>query len=82
MVNIYGAKERGQNFGLVRNLSVQIYDVTNNKVIADFVPELEVGTATAMLLGEFVVSNGTMFFKPLGKGYDDLRTILREYNID
>ena len=82
MVNIYGAKERGQNFGLVRNLAVQIYDVTNDKVIADFVPELEVGTATAMLLGEFVVSNGTMFFKPLGKGYDDLRTILREYNID
>lgn len=82
MVNIYGAKERGQNFGLVRNLAVQIYDVTNNKVIADFVPELEVGTSTAMLLGEFVITNGSMYFKPLGKGYPDLRTILNEYNIN
>lgn len=82
MVNIYGAKERGQNFGLVRNLAVQIYDVTNNKVIADFVPELEVGTSTAMLLGEFVIANGSMYFKPLGKGYPDLRSILNEYNIN
>ena len=82
MVNIYGAKERGQNFGLVRNLKVQIYDVTNDKAVADFVPELEVGTATAMLLGEFIVNNGSMYFKPLGKGYDGLRTILNEYNID
>ena len=82
MVNIYAAKEKGQNFGLVRNLAVQIYDVTNDKVVADFVPELEVGTSTAMLLGEFVIANGSMYFKPSGKGYDDLRTILGEYNID
>lgn len=81
IVNIYAAKERGQNFGLVRNLKVQIYDVTNDKVVADFIPELEVGTSTAMLLGEFVVANGSMYFKPLGKGYDELRTILNEYKI-
>ena len=78
-VSIYNGQAKGQNFGLVRNLAVQIFDEDNNTVVADFVPELEFGTSTALLLGEFVIANGSMYFKPIARGYDKLQTILNEY---
>ena len=82
IVSIYDAIGRGQNFGLVRNLKVQIFDETNNVAIADYEPELEFGTDTAVVLGEFVVSNGNIYFKPLGKGYSTIQDILKEYKIN
>ena len=50
--------------------------------IADYEPELEFGTDTAVVLGEFVVSNGNIYFKPLGKGYSTIQDILKEYKIN
>ena len=79
IVSIYNAQAKGQNFGLVRNLAVQIFDEDQNTAVADFVPELEFGTSTALLLGEFVIANGSMYFKPIARGYDDVQTILNEY---
>lgn len=82
IISIYNAESRGQNFGLVRNLAVQIYDEDSQTAVADFVPELEFGTATALLLGEFVVNNGSLYFKPIARPYDNVRTILNEYKFD
>lgn len=82
IVSIYDAIGRGQNFGLVRNLKVQIFDETNNVAIADYEPELEFGTDTAVVLGEFIVSNGSIYFKPLGKGYSTIQDVLKEYKIN
>ena len=80
-VSIYDANSKGQNFGLVRNLKVQIYDVTNNVAVADFEPELEFGTAVALILGEFVVSNGAMYFKPLAQPFDSVNAIVNQYKL-
>lgn len=79
IVSIYNADAKGQNFGLVRNLAVQIFDEDQNTAVADFVPELEFGTSTALLLGEFVMNNGSLYFKPIARGYDNVQTILNEY---
>ena len=80
-VSIYNAISKGQNFGLVRNLKVQIYDATNNVEVANFEPELEFGTSTAVLLGEFVTSNGSMYFKPLAQGFDKVESIINQYKL-
>lgn len=79
IISIYEATERGQNFGLVRNLKVQIYDETNNVEVANYEPELDFGLDTAVVLGEFVVSNGNLYFKPLGQGYNNIMTVLQTY---
>lgn len=80
-VSIYNADAKGQNFGLVRNLKVQIFDATNNVAVANFEPELEFGTATAVVLGEFVVSNGSMYFKPLAQPFKSVQDIVSQYGL-
>lgn len=80
-VSIYNAQEQGLNFGLIRNLQVQIYDVTNGQVVGEFMPELENSLSTAMLLGEFVKSGASFFFKTLGTGYDKVQDIIAEYKL-
>lgn len=65
IVSIDKAELKGQNFGLVRNLHLDIYDETNSEVIANFCPDLENGTSTAMVLCEIVVKDESLYFKPL-----------------
>lgn len=80
-LSIDKAEKKGQNFGLVRDLSIEIYDVEHNNVIATFAPDLENPLSTAMVLCEFIIRNNNLFIKPIGQE-GELVTILKGYSID
>lgn len=80
-LSIYEFEKRGQNFGLVRDLSIEIYDVENNNVIATFSPDLDNPLATAMVLCEFIIRSGNLFIKPIAQE-GELIDILKGYNIE
>lgn len=81
ILSIDEAIKKGQNFGLVRDLHVEIYDVNNNNVIATFTPDLENPLATAMVLGEIIINNNQLFFKPISQE-GEIINILKEYKIE
>lgn len=70
-------------FGAVSNLRVQIFDVENNKVVAEYYPEMENDSDNVMIIGEFINKNGQAFFKAIGNGSTDgVRKVLETYKIE
>lgn len=82
IVNIYQGKEKGQNFGQVRNPRARLYYSNND--IADLVYELDEDYDTKVTL-EFCMlyeHNGEWKFKALGEGNDlDLLGEMHKYGI-
>lgn len=83
LLNIHEALSRGQNFGLVRNLKMELYDIENNIVVAEFMPDLDNCSDTCLVLGSFILRKGKPYFKAIALGHQKgLDVILREYGVD
>ncbi len=70
IVSIFDAQQ-GQSFGSVSNVKVEVFDLDNQKAVAEFYPELENDSDTMMVVGEFINKNGSAFFKALGNGSNE-----------
>lgn len=83
LLNIHEALVRGQNFGLVKNLKMELYDTENNVVVAEFMPDLNNCLDTCLVLGSFILKNGNPYFKAIALGHQKgLDAVLREYRVD
>lgn len=82
ILSIDKAEEEGLNFGQVKNLKVDIFDVDNQTVLATFEPDMTNSVDISMIVGEFIIRNGSVNFKALGKGTkDNYHTLLTEYGL-
>lgn len=80
ILNIDKAMEKGQNFGLVRNLKLELFDIDNKEVTATFEPDLTNSTDTALILGVFKIKDKQPYFKAVGEGRTEgLDVILKGY---
>ncbi|MGL5714735.1 MAG: TerD family protein [Paraclostridium sp.] len=68
IITIHESAKTGLNFGLVKNLTVSIYDLENNKEVAEFRPDSTNSLNTALILGEFLEGRDGYSFKANGLG--------------
>lgn len=70
------------NFGLVKNLKVDVLDKKTNENLATFIPDFEASTSQALILGEFIKKDNVVGFKALGLGHATKKSAFGEYGID
>lgn len=70
------------NFGLVKNLSIDVVDEKTSTTLATFLPELEASLDKAIVLGEFIRTASGVSFKALGVGYPTRVEAFKEYGIN
>ena len=68
-VTIYDAEERKQNFGMVSNSYMRIFNNDNGNEIARFDLSEDASVETAMIFGELYRHNGDWKFKAVGQGF-------------
>lgn len=71
VVNIYSAKTRNQDFGMIENAFMRIVDRTNNKQIAHFNLTDNYAGDTAMIFGSLKKVNNQWEFLATGTGTTD-----------
>lgn len=93
-VTIYDHASRRQNFGMVSDAFIRIYDENqsvidplsgqpNPKEIARFDLSEEASNVTAMIFGEVYRYNGEWKFKAVGQGFDNgLAELARNFGVD
>ncbi|WP_374352798.1 TerD family protein [Chitinimonas sp.] len=69
VVTIHEAHSRGQNFGLVRNAAIRLYDDLSGTLIAGYQLGEAFGSETAVQFGSLFRSQGEWHFKAVGAGY-------------
>ena len=69
-INIYDAKSRGQKFSGVLNLSVRVYDTTNNKTLVEYKVTENGGDHTALIVGTITDAGDTYKFTANGTFVD------------
>ncbi|MFP1755899.1 TerD family protein [Lonsdalea quercina] len=68
-VTIYDAEARKQNFGMVNNSYMRVYNNDNGTEIARFDLSEDASTETAMVFGELYRHNAEWKFKAVGQGF-------------
>ncbi|MFG1172595.1 TerD family protein [Erwiniaceae bacterium CAU 1747] len=68
-VTIYDAEARKQNFGMVSNSFMRIYNHDNGSEIARFDLSEDASTETAMIFGELYRHGSEWKFKAVGQGF-------------
>ena len=68
-VTIHEAKERGQNFGQVRNSFIRIYNLDTNEELCKYELGEDFSVETAVEFGRFYTKDGAWRFEAVGKGY-------------
>lgn len=68
-VTIYDAESRKQNFGMVSNSYMRIFNHDNSTEIARFDLSEDASTETAMIFGELYRHNAEWKFKAVGQGF-------------
>ncbi|MBG2914480.1 MULTISPECIES: TerD family protein [Proteus] len=68
-VTIYDAENRKQNFGMVSNSFMRVYNNDNNTEIARFDLSEDASTETAMIFGELYRHGAEWKFKAVGQGF-------------
>jgi tellurium resistance protein TerD len=68
-VTIYDAEARKQNFGMVSNSYMRIYNNDNGTEIARFDLSEDASTETAMVFGELYRNGAEWKFKAVGQGF-------------
>ena len=68
-VTIYEADTRNQNFGMVRNAYIRLFDTENNQEVIRFDLTEEYSIETAMEIGALYRKNGGWKFDAIGAGY-------------
>lgn len=81
MCNIHEAQERKQSFGKIEGSKIEIYDVDNKKVVAEFDLGEDFSTETGVVFGEFYRNKqGNWSFNAVGRGYvEGLGAALQRY---
>lgn len=67
IANVYKGKERGQNFGKIKNCFIRVFD-TNNVELIKFDLSEDASTDTAVVLGKLYLHNGEWKFQAIGEG--------------
>ena len=68
-VTIYEADTRNQNFGMIRNAYIRLFDTENNQEVIRFDLTEEYSIETAMEIGALYRKNGGWKFDAIGAGY-------------
>lgn len=68
-VTIYEAETRKQNFGMVNNSFMRVYNNDTGAEIARFDLSEDASTETAMIFGELYRHGNEWKFKAVGQGY-------------
>lgn len=69
VVTIHEAPERRQNFGLVRNAFIRLYDDVTSALIAGYDLDVSFASETAAQFGSLYRKDGEWHFKAVGAGY-------------
>ena len=78
-VTIYEAESRRQNFGMVNNAFIRIFDETNGQEMLRYDFSIE----TAAVFGEVYKNNGEWKFNAIGSGYQGgLAALCANYGVD
>lgn len=82
-VTIYDAEKRKQNFGMVNNSYIRIYNNDNNQEIARFDLTEDASTETAMIFGELYRHGSEWKFKAVGQGFaGGLSALASQYGVN
>ncbi len=81
IVNIYGAVQRKQHFGMIQNAFIRIVDMASNKELIRYNLESEFDGKTSLTVGEIYRHNGEWKFGAVGQGTNDtsLSSIVSKY---
>ena len=71
VVNIYEARARGQNFGLIKNAFIRLVDNDKKSEICRYDLSENYNGMTAMIFGEIYRHNGEWKFSAIGQGTSD-----------
>jgi tellurium resistance protein TerD len=80
-VSIYGAQERSQNFGQVRNAYIRIFDQAGTELVRYDLSE-DYSTETVVIFGEIYRNNVEWKFRAVGQGHNDLAGLARDYGVN
>lgn len=82
-VTIYDAESRLQNFGMVENAYIRLYDEITNEELLRYDLSEDFSTETAIVFAEIYKHNGYWKFKAVGSGYNGgLKSLCYQYGID
>jgi tellurium resistance protein TerD len=82
-VTIYDAKNRGQNFGQVRNAYIRILDEATGTEIARYDLSEDAATETAMVFGELYRHGTEWKFRAVGTGYaNGLEGLAKDFGVN
>lgn len=81
VVNIYDCIGRKQDFGMIRNAFIRIFNASNNQELAKFNLSENFTGKTALITGEIYRNSGEWKFGAIGEGTNDasLKDILKRY---
>lgn len=71
VVNIYQARQRNQQFGMVQNAFIRIFDVETNQELCKYSLSENYNGMTAMIFGELYRHNGAWKFNAIGQATQD-----------
>lgn len=71
VVNIYQAKERKQQFGMIANAFIRIFDAETNQELCKYNLSENYDGMTAMVFGEIYRYNGNWKFNAIGQATQD-----------
>lgn len=71
VINIYGAVQRKQHFGMIQNCFIRIFDADTNKELCKFTLSENYNGMTAMIPGEVYRHNGEWKFNAIGQATAD-----------
>jgi tellurium resistance protein TerD len=80
-VSIYGAQERAQNFGQVRNAYIRVFDQSGTELVRYDLSE-DYSTETVVIFGEIYRNNADWKFRAVGQGHTDLAGLARDYGVN
>lgn len=82
-VTIYEADKRKQNFGMVSNAFIRIFDEASGKDIIRYDLGEDYSSETALVVGEIYRRAGEWKFSAVGAGYNSgLAALCKDYGID
>lgn len=71
LCNIYHADQKRQNFGMIKNAFIRIYDRMTNEELCRFNLSDDYSDSTAVIFGEVYHHNGEWKFNAIGQGTSD-----------
>ena len=82
-VTIYEAESRRQNFGMVNNAFIRIFDEANGQEMLRYDLGEDFSIETAAVFGEVYKNNGEWKFNAIGSGYQGgLAALCANYGVD